>query len=152
MYISVTYKLNILFLAGIACVLVGQPLDTVKVKMQTFSSLYRNSVICFKETVIKEGVRGLYAGTVPALVANVAENSVLFCAYGVCQNAVQLIVQKETAQLLSPLENAFAGSLAAIFCSFTLCPTELIKCRLQALRETQGVDKYKLSKKMYWSH
>lgn len=43
---------------------------------------------CFKTTFAKDGIRGLYAGTVPALAANIAENSVLFAAYGVCQKAV----------------------------------------------------------------
>lgn len=38
---------------------------------------------------------------------------------------------------LSPLSNATAGFIAAFFSSFTLCPTELIKCRLQAMREVQ---------------
>lgn len=33
--------------------------------------------------------RGLYAGTAPAIVANVAENAVLFGAYGVCQSVVK---------------------------------------------------------------
>lgn len=125
---------------GIANVLVGQPLDTVKVKMQTFPHLYPNSFQCFKQTIQKEKIRGLYAGTVPALVANVAENSVLFCAYGVCQNFVQLIVDKKSKDNLNPLENAFAGFLAAFFSSFTLCPTELIKCRLQAMRETTAMN------------
>ena len=37
---------------------------------------------------MKEGIRGLYAGTIPALAASVAENSVLFAGYGVCQKAV----------------------------------------------------------------
>ncbi|GFY56609.1 mitochondrial ornithine transporter 1, partial [Trichonephila inaurata madagascariensis] len=123
---------------GAACVFVGQPLDTLKVKMQTFPHLYRNSFICFRETFIKEGIRGLYAGTVPALVANIAENSVLFCAYGVCQNAVKILVGKENALELNPLENASAGFFAAFFSSFSLCPTELIKCRLQAMRETSS--------------
>lgn len=67
---------------------VGQPLDTVKVKMQTFPDLYRGMVGCFSQTLKRDGVRGLYAGTVPALAANIAENSVLFAAYGVCQKAV----------------------------------------------------------------
>lgn len=115
--------------------------------MQTFPDFYRNSLFCFKETFLREGIRGLYSGTVPALVANVAENSVLFCAYGVCQNAIQFLVRKESPQLLNSFENACSGCLAAFFCAFTLCPTELIKCRLQSMRETQGNDK--LSKKMY---
>ena len=67
---------------------VGQSLDTVKVKMQTFPHLYNNMVTCFTSTFKKEGIRGLYAGTVPALAANIAENSVLFAGYGVCQKAV----------------------------------------------------------------
>lgn len=86
-------------------VYVSQPLDTVKVKMQTFPELYKGMVSCFMTTLKRDGVvRGLYAGnelncaaasrilinlllnhtffaqigTVPAIVANVAENSVLF--------------------------------------------------------------------------
>lgn len=54
--------------------------------MQTFPELYPTTVKCVVETFRKDGVfRGLYAGTNPALIANVAENSVLFCAYGFCQ-------------------------------------------------------------------
>ena len=36
---------------------------------------------------------------------------------------------------LSPFKNAVSGGMAAFFSSLTLCPTELIKCRLQAMRE-----------------
>lgn len=62
-----------------ALVYVSQPLDTVKVKMQTFPHLYKGMSHCLVQTFKKDGfVRGLYAGTLPAVVANVAENSVLF--------------------------------------------------------------------------
>ena len=51
---------------------IGQPLDTVKVKMQTFPTMYRNAFHCFKTTLVKEGItRGLYAGTIPSLAAQV---------------------------------------------------------------------------------
>lgn len=43
----------------------------------------------------------------------------------------------QKAEDLSTLANASAGFFAAFFSSFTLCPTELIKCRLQAMREVQ---------------
>ena len=128
---------------GCANVIIGQPLDTIKVKLQTFPHLYQSTFQCFKQTLVKDGIRkGLYAGTVPALAANVAENSVLFCAYGQCQNLVTLVTQNTS--MPTSLENAFAGFLAAFFSSFTLCPTELIKCKLQALRESGHV-----STKMY---
>uniref|UniRef100_A0A1B6CTI8 Uncharacterized protein n=1 Tax=Clastoptera arizonana TaxID=38151 RepID=A0A1B6CTI8_9HEMI len=78
-------------LGAVALVYVGQPLDTIKVKMQTFPHLYNGMFDCIRKTLAIEGFRkGLYAGTVPALVANCAENSVLFAAYGGCQKVVAL--------------------------------------------------------------
>uniref|UniRef100_A0A1E1WF02 Mitochondrial ornithine transporter 1 n=1 Tax=Pectinophora gossypiella TaxID=13191 RepID=A0A1E1WF02_PECGO len=123
-------------LGGVAVVYVGQPLDTVKVKMQTFPHLYKGMLDCLKVTLKNDGiVRGLYAGTTPAIMANVAENSVLFAAYGYCQKFVCHVTGTESVEQLSALSNASAGFLAAFFSSFTLCPTELIKCQLQAMRE-----------------
>ncbi len=84
---GVKYK-YLTFTGGAANVYVGQSLDTVKVKMQTFPHLYTNMVDCFKRTYNEGGIRGLYAGTIPALAANIAENSVLFAAYGLCQKGV----------------------------------------------------------------
>ncbi|PAA56671.1 hypothetical protein BOX15_Mlig028923g2, partial [Macrostomum lignano] len=131
--------LSIDFIAGangaVAGVYVGQPLDTVKVKMQTFPAVYGNAVRCFMQTLRKDGVaRGLYAGTVPALAANVAENSILFAAYGACQKSVASLLGT-SVERMRPTHNALAGSMAAVFSSLALCPTELVKCRLQALRE-----------------
>lgn len=70
----------------------GQPFDTAKVKMQTFPSLYKGLVDCFVKTYKQVGFRGFYKGTTPALVANIAENSVLFMCYGFCQQIVRRIV------------------------------------------------------------
>lgn len=134
-------------LGGMANVFVGQPLDTLKVKMQTFPQLYPNAIQCFKTTFKSDGIiRGLYAGTTPALVANIAENSVLFCGYGICQDLVMKVQSKNQA---TTLDKAFSGFFAAFFSSFTLCPTELIKCKLQAMRETakgnQRISAFKLT-------
>ncbi|XP_046802655.1 mitochondrial ornithine transporter 1-like [Lucilia cuprina] len=123
-------------LGGIAQVYVSQPLDTVKVKQQTFPKLYKNMFKCFLHTYRKDGLcRGLYAGTLPAVVSSVAENSVLFAAYGACQKVVAFVMDIEEISELSALGNACAGFLAAFFSTFTLCPTELIKCKLQAVHE-----------------
>ncbi|CAG5009393.1 unnamed protein product [Parnassius apollo] len=123
-------------LGGVAVVYVGQPLDTVKVKMQTFPQLYKGMFDCLKQTLRNDGIiRGLYAGTTPAIMANVAENSVLFAAYGYCQKFICQVTGTENIEQLSTVGNATAGFLAAFFSSFTLCPTELIKCQLQAMRE-----------------
>lgn len=122
-------------MGAVASVYVGQSLDTVKVKMQTFPTLYKNALDCFIKTYKQDGIaRGLYAGTVPALAANVAENSVLFLFYGICQKCMSFVIRKDVKHL-NPFENALSGASAAVFSSFTLCPTELVKCRLQAMRE-----------------
>lgn len=124
-------------LGGAAQVYVSQPLDTVKVKLQTFPRLYNSMTHCFIKTYRKDGIfRGLYAGSIPAVIANVAENSVLFAAYGSCQKVVAYTQGLDNSKDLSVMGNAFAGFLAAFFSTFTLCPTELVKCKLQALRET----------------
>nr|XP_045598151.1 mitochondrial ornithine transporter 1-like isoform X2 [Procambarus clarkii] len=122
-------------MGGVACVYVGQPLDTVKVKMQTFPHLYKGMTRCFIQTVKRDGIRGLYAGTLPALAANIAENSVLFAGYGMCQKGVAYAAGVQRVEDLKPFSNAMAGFFAAFFSSLTLCPTELVKCRLQAMRE-----------------
>ena len=57
-------------------------------KMQTFPLVHPSLAACARQTLAQEGVRGLYVGTLPALAAVVAENSVLFMAYGATQRAV----------------------------------------------------------------
>ncbi|CAD1470021.1 unnamed protein product, partial [Heterotrigona itama] len=103
-------------------------------------------VNCFLQTLRTDGImRGLYAGTVPALVANVAENSVLFAAYGGCQKVISNILDIKKVENLTSMQNACAGFFAAFFSSLTLCPTELIKCKLQAIREVQMETKSSLT-------
>lgn len=55
--------------------------------------------------------------------------------YGACQKVLANAQRKKTIDELSSLSNAIAGVMAAFFSSFTLCPTELVKCKLQSLRE-----------------
>nr|XP_039248210.1 mitochondrial ornithine transporter 1-like [Styela clava] len=119
---------------GTACVYCGQPLDTIKVKMQAFPGFYRGGLDCFKQILKSEGLNGLYKGSVPALVCNVAENSVLFVALGFSKKFVASVSNTDYKKL-STLQMASAGSIASIFSAMVVCPNELIKCRMQALTE-----------------
>lgn len=114
--------------------------------MQTFPTTYKNAVDCFVRTMKNDGItRGLYAGTVPALVANIAENAILFMSYGVCQKLVMKGVGLEKMKDMTPVHKALAGGGAAFFAALALCPTELIKCRLQAMREMVDMGQIKKS-------
>ncbi|XP_063791706.1 mitochondrial ornithine transporter 1-like isoform X2 [Pseudophryne corroboree] len=103
--------------------------------MQTFPFMYRGFLDCIVRTYHTEGLRGFYHGTVPALVANVAENAVLFACYGFCQNLVSHTLGLQDPSQLRDYHKATAGSLASVFSSLVLCPTELVKCRMQTQHE-----------------
>ena len=77
----------------------------------------------------------LFTGTVPSLAAQISENAALFMAYGLCQKTVAWVSGTGDISRLIPLQKACAGSAGGFFCSLTLCPTELIKCKQQAMRE-----------------
>lgn len=126
---------------GIACVYSGQPFDTAKVKMQTFPKLYNGFVTCLGQTYRTEGMWGLYRGSVPALIANIGENAMLFLCYGFCQRLVARLSHLQEGSRLSNMQMATAGSLAAGFTAIVICPLELVKCRMQAMREMHAAGK-----------
>ncbi|KAL7837914.1 hypothetical protein AOLI_G00263180 [Acnodon oligacanthus] len=136
---------------GAACVFSGQPLDTAKVKMQTFPGLYRSFLHCFLSIYRKVGLRGLYQGITPALMANIAENSVLFMSYGFCQEVVSFTCSLEKGAALSDVQKACAGSVASVFSSLVLCPTELVKCRLQTMHEMAASGRIATTQNSMWS-
>jgi solute carrier family 25 ornithine transporter 2/15 len=49
--------------------------------------------------------------------------------------------------LFSDLQNAAAGSFASAFAALVLCPTELVKCRLQTMYEMETSGKIAASQK-----
>ncbi|KAM5300537.1 mitochondrial ornithine transporter 2 [Ctenodactylus gundi] len=136
---------------GTACVLTGQPFDTMKVKMQTFPSLYKSLTDCFLKTYSQVGFRGFYKGTTPALMAYISQSSVLFMCYGFCQQFVRKVVGLDPQAELSDLQTASAGSLASAFAALALCPTELVKCRLQTMHEMEMSEKIAKSHNTIWS-
>ncbi|XP_048371055.1 mitochondrial ornithine transporter 1-like [Sphaerodactylus townsendi] len=132
---------------GVACVVSGQPFDTIKVKMQTFPAMYRGFFDCSVKTYQQEGMYGLYQGTTPALLANIAENAVLFACYGFCQQLVRQLFGLGNIVELSDWHSAIAGSFSSVFSSMVLCPTELVKCRMQALHEMKVTGQTTLSQR-----
>lgn len=66
---------------GMCVVLSGQPFDTVKVRLQAQPAdkpIYRGAWDCVRQTVTKEGVRGLYKGMGAPLVGVVPIFAVSF--------------------------------------------------------------------------
>ena len=56
---------------------------------------------------------------------------------------VMLLSGKQREEDLGAVQKAVAGSAASFFSSLTLCPTELIKCKQQAMQEMISTGKLK---------
>ena len=124
-------------LGGFACVVTGQPFDTIKVKLQTYPSQFASPIQAFTTTLRQEGVLGFYAGCTPAVVSNIGENAVLFLCYSMCQRAVQWLSGVDNPKKLTVIQQASAGSLASVFSSIAITPPDRVKCILQTQLQTQ---------------
>ncbi|KAL1560247.1 Mitochondrial arginine transporter bac1 [Salvia divinorum] len=136
-------------LAGVATVIVGHPFDTVKVKLQKHNTeangiKYKNGLHCTTRILKMEGVKGLYRGATSSFVGMAFESSLAFGIYSQSKHFLQGTTQSGKPQLLSIIPSgAFAGGVI----SFILCPSELVKCRMQV----QGTDSFLQSTSRYSS-
>jgi len=117
---------------GICLVISGQPLDTIKVRLQTQSvepgkQMYAGTYDCAKKTVQKEGFRGLYKGMATPLVGITPIYAVCFLGFGVGKK-LQI---KDPSQPLTLPQIWNAGMLAGVFTTVIMTPGERIKCLLQ---------------------
>ena len=123
-------------LGGMACVLAGQPFDTVKTRLQAAPHAYRTIPTCVKKTFLEGGIRPFYHGATPAFTSNMVENAAIFLFYSQCQRLVQWMGGgRGSEQTLSVHQRGLAGSLAAVFTSVLISPLEMFKCRLQVHRQ-----------------
>ncbi|XP_057764472.1 mitochondrial arginine transporter BAC1 [Salvia miltiorrhiza] len=136
-------------LAGVATVIVGHPFDTVKVKLQKHNTeangiKYKNGLHCTTRILKTEGVKGLYRGATSSFVGMAFESSLAFGIYSQTKHLLQGKAQSGEPQLLSIIP---AGLFAGGVISFILCPSELVKCRMQV----QGADSFIQSSSRYSS-
>lgn len=109
-----------------AGVVVGHPLDTVKVLLQTQdmkNPKFKGTIHCLQSVVAKEGLRGVYKGVTSPLLGVAGINAVVFGVYG---NA-----QRHASNPESLGTHAVAGAAAGLVQSFICSPMELAKSRLQ---------------------
>ncbi|CAO2823875.1 unnamed protein product [Amaranthus hypochondriacus] len=126
-------------MAGVSTVITGHPFDTVKVKLQKHNTevhgiiKYRNGFHCAARIFQNEGVRGLYRGATSSFIGMGFESSLLFGIYSQTKLSLQGKLQSSGPDSLVIIPSAaYSGAII----SFVLCPTELVKCRMQV----QGTD------------
>jgi len=115
---------------GFAICLVGHPLDTLKVRLQTQPSinpLYSGLVDCLTKTIKWEGLGGLYKGVASPLFGQMFFNSVQFLAYG----QAKALYQTDTKKNLTITEYFMAGAITGLAVSFVESPIDFIKSQIQ---------------------
>ncbi|XP_034944372.1 mitochondrial basic amino acids transporter-like [Chelonus insularis] len=114
-------------LGGCAGLIVGYPLDTIKVHLQTQNSKnpqYRGTWHCFQSILAKESIAGFYKGISSPLAGVAVINAIVFGVYGQ--------TQKHLIQNSDDLSSHFlAGAAAGLAQSPVTSPLELAKTRLQ---------------------
>lgn len=116
-------------MGGIAQVLVGQPFDTVKVRLQSApEGTYSGAGDVIKKLVANEGFGGFYKGTLTPLVGVGACVSVQF---SVNEYMKRYYDDKLQGQPLSLLQFFNCGAVAGFANGFLASPIEHIRIRLQ---------------------
>ncbi|KAI5840552.1 mitochondrial carrier domain-containing protein [Morchella snyderi] len=133
--------------------------DTIKVRLQTSTSThFKGPLDCLRQTIHREGFRGLYKGASPPLVGWMFMDSLML---GSLSNYRSLIKTNfyPRQERLPTLAQGVAGVMAGWTVSLIAAPVEHVKARLQvqynARGNREGV-KYRgpidCIKKLYGSH
>jgi len=112
---------------GIAMCLVGHPLDTVKVRLQT-TTKYKGTIHCLTSTIREEGFMGLYKGIQSPLLGMTFFNATLFLSYGQAQNFMKKV---KTTEVLTIPQIFLCGMMVGCAVSLVESPTDLFKSQLQ---------------------
>jgi len=131
---------------GICTVVVGQPLDTMKVRLQAQpipkpgeALLYQGTVDCFLKTLRHEGPFGFYKGMAAPLIGVTPMFAVCFFGY----NLGRKLQIKDESVPLTKSQIFAAGMLSGVFTTAIMTPGERVKCLLQVQGASQEPPKYK---------
>lgn len=101
----------------------SDPLDTIKVRLQTNPALYSSTTSCIRTTFHREGLRGFYSGMSSPLAGEAFFNAVQFFAYGQSkQIALQLSGNGDRQRELTVGEYFVAGAVTGFASTFVECP------------------------------
>ncbi|XP_073410542.1 solute carrier family 25 member 45 [Dendrobates tinctorius] len=123
------------WISGALGLVVGHPIDTVKVRLQT-QSRYRGILDCILKTYKKETILGFFKGMSFPVGSVAVSNSLMFGSYS---NALLYITGTECKDWRNPPENHhvfLAGSFAGLVQVYFTAPVDLIKVRLQNQTES----------------
>lgn len=127
--------------AGWLQVIVGQPFDIIKVRIQAQSPInpvYKGTLDCAKQIYFNEGFWSFYKGTLSPLVGVGACVSIQFGVNEACKRISKKIQKKENLSLLTL---STCGGIAGLVNSVVSIPVEHIRIKMQ-VQGTKLIKKY----------
>jgi solute carrier family 25 carnitine/acylcarnitine transporter 20/29 len=127
-------------IGGVAGIIAGHPLDTIKVRLQTECHRSKRSTILesFRSISQTEGFRGFYKGLLSPIISNAPINAIVFAVYGQASRSLLAYSSAEENATLSPLQQCLAGSMAGMFQVLFAAPSELVKIQMQVKTATSS--------------
>jgi solute carrier family 25 carnitine/acylcarnitine transporter 20/29 len=148
-------------IAGVLQVLVGQPFDIIKVRIQAQSPtqpLYKNPLDCAKKIYHNEGLYTFYRGTLSPLIGIGACVSIQFGINEACKRIVKKYQRDKNypnPNHLTLLQLASCGAVAGLVNAVVSIPVEHIRIKMQ-VEGTKLIKKYTGSydclRKIYKEH
>lgn len=135
------------FVGGAVQVLVGQPFDLVKVRLQT--GQFRSIGEAVAKTLANEGPLAFYKGTAAPLIGVGACVSVQFYAF---HEAKRQILDRTKASALTFPQFYAAGAVAGITNSLIAAPVEQLRILLQTQKDGRYAGPVDAARKIYGSH
>ena len=115
-------------------ILIGYPMDFIKVNLQFYPDKYKSAWHCFTSTVKQHGVKSLFRGCIPPVVTQGFSNSFLFMGEATAMRFLQPNLKRgETG---TPINTFTSGLVGGLVQSVVSVPIEVIKCTMQATSET----------------
>ena len=114
--------------SGVIQVLVGQPFDTIKVRLQSGSQAYKSTLDCLQQTVRQEGSMALYKGTLSPLMG------IAFCTsiqFSTLEEMKRRFKTMNGSDSITPGQFYVAGAVAGLANSVVSGPVEHIRTRMQ---------------------
>jgi len=133
-------------IGSVFCCYTGQPLDTIKVRMQTSPNVFPNVLITAKKTVGEEGVAALWKGAVPTAMGMAAENAMAFGVNEALKRAFPTTTDPHERPDLA--YHFMMGTITGCFSALVLLPSEVIKAKTQVMVGDVGASSSEVYKRM----
>ncbi|KAJ9509058.1 hypothetical protein QJQ45_011593 [Haematococcus lacustris] len=133
---------------GVARVMVGQPFDTIKTRLQVMgagtalaanlpaSDVYLNSNDCLRKMVKNEGWGSLYKGVAAPLLGNMLLLGIHFPTFSKTRKALDEMAPSP-AHEFSHWKTLVSGGAAGLAGSLVSCPSEHVRTKMQLQRRAQ---------------